>query len=78
MLALVSAAEAEGKAVPGTAMEARWVGLLAATSFECVEFAWVELEAVVAGDGWRTAGSTDKVFGKELEELADGGVAAEL
>jgi hypothetical protein len=48
MSALLSTAEAEGKTVPGAAMGARWVGLLAAKSFEFVEFACVELEAVAA------------------------------
>ena len=74
MLALVSTAEAEGKTVPGAVMEARWVGLLAAKSFERVEFGWLELD--VAADGWRVAASTDRVFGKALGVLADGWVAS--
>jgi hypothetical protein len=71
MSALLSTAEAEGKTVPGAAMGARWVGLLAAKSFEFVEFACVELEAVAVADDWRIALSTDKVCGKELEAFAD-------
>ena len=67
MLAL-SAAEAEGKTVPGGEIEGRSIGLLAVRSFGCAELDLVELEA--GGDGWRVAVSrvavsTDKVFGKE-------------
>jgi len=58
--------EADGKTVPGTEMEARWVGLLAGKSLERVEFDPVEL------DDWLVAVSTDKVFGKELEALTAG------
>jgi len=70
MLALLSTAEADGKTVPGAVMEARWVGLPAAKSFERVEFGWLELDA--DADGWLVAASTDRVFGKELEALTEG------